>query len=74
MQVWFTYGAGLDRVAEWWQQLWGESLGKKRACGSPVGQTPARALGVTDQHSQVQLYQAARGQGVHLRPLDGGTG
>ncbi len=57
VQVWFTYGAGLDRVAEWWQQLWGESLGKKRACGSPVGQTPARALGVTDQHSQVQLYQ-----------------
>ena len=56
-QVWFTYGAGLDRVAEWWQQLWGESLGKKRACGSPVGQTPVRALGVTDQHSQVQLYQ-----------------
>ena len=57
VQVWFTYGAGLDRVAEWWQQLWGESLGKKRACGGPVGQTPARALGVTDQHSQVQLYQ-----------------
>lgn len=57
VHVWFTYGAGLDRVAEWWQQLWGESLGKKRSCGSPVGQTPARALGVTDQHSQVQLYQ-----------------
>ena len=57
VQVWFTYGAGLDRVAEWWQQLWGESLGKKRVCGSPVGQTPVRALGVTDQHSQVQLYQ-----------------
>jgi glucose-6-phosphate isomerase len=57
VHVWFTYGAGLDRVAEWWQQLWGESLGKKRPCGSPVGQTPARALGVTDQHSQVQLYQ-----------------
>lgn len=57
VQVWFTYGSGLDRVAEWWQQLWGESLGKKRSCGSPVGQTPARARGVTDQHSQVQLYQ-----------------
>ncbi|MBE0569232.1 MAG: glucose-6-phosphate isomerase [Deltaproteobacteria bacterium] len=57
VHVWFTYGAGLDRVAEWWQQLWGESLGKKRSCGGPVGQTPARALGVTDQHSQVQLYQ-----------------
>lgn len=57
VQVWFTYGAGLDRIAEWWQQLWGESLGKKRPDGSSVGQTPARAVGVTDQHSQVQLYK-----------------
>jgi glucose-6-phosphate isomerase len=57
VQVWFTYGQGLDRVAEWWQQLWGESLGKRRPDGRPFGQTPARAVGVTDQHSQVQLYQ-----------------
>lgn len=57
VQVWFTYGHGLDRVAEWWQQLWGESLGKRRPDGSRFGQTPARAVGVTDQHSQVQLYQ-----------------
>ena len=57
VQVWFTYGAGLDRIAEWWQQLWGESLGKRRPNGAPAGQTPARAVGVTDQHSQLQLYQ-----------------
>ncbi len=57
IQVWFTYGAGLSRVAEWWQQLWAESLGKKRKDGTSVGQTPARAVGVTDQHSQAQLYQ-----------------
>ncbi|MGE5246799.1 MAG: glucose-6-phosphate isomerase [Verrucomicrobiota bacterium] len=57
VQVWLTYGAGLERVAEWWQQLWAESLGKKRPDGTAVGQTPARAVGVTDQHSQVQLYQ-----------------
>ncbi len=57
VQVWFTYGHGLERVAEWWQQLWGESLGKRRPEGPPFGQTPARAVGVTDQHSQVQLYQ-----------------
>jgi glucose-6-phosphate isomerase len=56
-QVWFGYGAGLDRVAEWWQQLWGESLGKARPDGSRTGQTPLRATGVTDQHSQLQLYQ-----------------
>ncbi len=57
VHVWFTYGEGLARVAEWWQQLWAESLGKRRGTGAPVGQTPARAVGVTDQHSQVQLYQ-----------------
>jgi glucose-6-phosphate isomerase len=57
VHVWFTYGAGLERVAEWWQQLWGESLGKKRPDGTSVGQTPSRAVGVTDQHSQIQLYQ-----------------
>lgn len=57
VQLWFTYGHGLDRVAEWWQQLWGESLGKRRPGGGSVGQTPCRAVGVTDQHSQVQLYQ-----------------
>lgn len=57
VQVWFGYGRGLDRMGEWWQQLWAESLGKRRPHGPPVGQTPARASGVTDQHSQVQLYQ-----------------
>ncbi|NNF84881.1 MAG: glucose-6-phosphate isomerase [Deltaproteobacteria bacterium] len=57
VQVWFTYGEGLARVAEWWQQLWGESLGKRRGTEPPVGQTPTRAVGVTDQHSQVQLFQ-----------------
>ncbi len=57
VQVWFTYGHGLDRVAEWWQQLWAESLGKRRHDGRAFGQSPARAVGVTDQHSQVQLYQ-----------------
>ncbi|HEY5765975.1 MAG TPA: hypothetical protein VIS30_08070 [Candidatus Deferrimicrobiaceae bacterium] len=57
VQVWFGYGQGLDRMGEWWQQLWAESLGKRRPNAPPIGQTPARAAGVTDQHSQVQLYQ-----------------
>src|SRR4030067_8549 len=35
----------------------GESPGNRRREGSPGGQTPARAVGVTDQPSQVQLYQ-----------------
>jgi glucose-6-phosphate isomerase len=47
------YAEGLETFAEWFAQLWAESLGK-----DGVGQTPARALGATDQHSQLQLYRA----------------
>jgi glucose-6-phosphate isomerase len=47
------YAESLDRFAEWFAQLWAESLGK-----DGLGQTPARALGATDQHSQLQLYRA----------------
>jgi glucose-6-phosphate isomerase len=39
--------------------LWAESLGKQYDVDGNivnVGQTPVKALGVTDQHSQVQLY------------------
>jgi len=47
------YAEGLEPFAEWFAQLWAESLGK-----DGKGQMPARALGVTDQHSQLQLYRA----------------
>ncbi len=47
------YAEGLETFAEWFAQLWAESLGK-----DGMGQTPARALGATDQHSQLQLYRA----------------
>ncbi|MGB9960977.1 glucose-6-phosphate isomerase [Halobacterium sp. MBLA0001] len=47
------YAERLETFAEWFAQLWAESLGK-----DGVGQTPARALGATDQHSQLQLYRA----------------
>jgi glucose-6-phosphate isomerase len=47
------YAEGLESFAEWFAQLWAESLGK-----DGLGQTPARALGATDQHSQLQLYRA----------------
>jgi glucose-6-phosphate isomerase len=46
----------VDRLAPfglWFRQLWAESLGK-----DGKGTTPVRALGVTDQHSQLQLYLA----------------
>jgi glucose-6-phosphate isomerase len=39
--------------------LWAESLGKRFDVNKniiEVGQTPVKALGTTDQHSQVQLY------------------
>jgi glucose-6-phosphate isomerase len=47
------YAERLEPFAEWFAQLWAESLGKEG-----TGQTPARALGATDQHSQLQLYRA----------------
>jgi glucose-6-phosphate isomerase len=49
------YAESLEPFAEWFAQLWAESLGK-----DGQGQTPARALGATDQHSQLQLYRAGR--------------
>jgi glucose-6-phosphate isomerase len=57
--VMIPYASGLLELAEWFQQLWAESLGKAvHTDGSPAhtGSTPVRALGATDQHSQVQLY------------------
>ena len=47
------YAESLETAAEWFAQLWAESLGK-----DGLGQTPVRALGATDQHSQLQLYRA----------------
>lgn len=53
------YADSLRYIADWYSQLWAESLGKEVDLdGNTVnaGQTPVKALGVTDQHSQVQLY------------------
>lgn len=50
------YVAGLRQFSEWFAQLWAESLGKRKPGGGHAGLTPAKALGVTDQHSQLQLY------------------
>jgi len=57
--VMMPYSDNLKFVADWYAQLWAESLGKNVTLhGEPCnkGQTPVKALGVTDQHSQVQLY------------------
>ncbi len=57
--VMMPYSDNLKYLADWYCQLWAESLGKNETLdGQPcnVGQTPVKALGATDQHSQVQLY------------------
>lgn len=57
--VMMAYSDLLGPLVEWFCQLWGESLGKaKNRAGEVVetGLTPIKALGVVDQHSQIQLY------------------
>ena len=59
ISVMMPYADSLKLMADWYAQLWGESLGKSVDLNGNVvnvGQTPVKALGVTDQHSQVQLY------------------
>lgn len=59
LSVMLPYADSLKFMSDWYAQLWAESLGKRYGNdGSEVfaGQTPVKALGVTDQHSQIQLY------------------
>lgn len=59
VSVMMPYSSRLYGLADWFRQLWAESLGKRKNLDGAdvfVGPTPVKALGVTDQHSQVQLY------------------
>ena len=59
MSVMMPYAQGLRTVADWYAQLWAESLGKaldRQGQVVNVGPTPIKTLGATDQHSQVQLF------------------
>ncbi len=59
ISVMMPYSSRLYGLADWFRQLWAESLGKRKNLDGDdvyVGPTPVKALGVTDQHSQVQLY------------------
>jgi len=59
ISVMMPYADSLKYMSDWYAQLWAESLGKRYDLQGNVvnlGQTPVKALGVTDQHSQVQLY------------------
>jgi glucose-6-phosphate isomerase len=60
LHVMMPYAQQLRDLADWYRQLWAESLGKRRSLDGAdvfVGPTPIKALGATDQHSQIQLYR-----------------
>ncbi|MDH7599264.1 MAG: glucose-6-phosphate isomerase [Sedimentisphaerales bacterium] len=60
ISVMMPYSYQLKDMADWYRQLWAESLGKARDTKGRlvhVGPTPVKALGATDQHSQIQLYR-----------------
>ncbi len=57
--VMMPYSSRLRHITDWFAQLWSESLGKNETRDGNhvhIGPTPVKALGVTDQHSQIQLY------------------
>ncbi len=59
LSVMMPYSSRLKYVSDWYVQLWAESLGKNKDNDGKdvhVGPTPIKALGATDQHSQIQLY------------------
>ncbi len=59
INVMMPYAKKLFRFADWYRQLLAESIGKAKNNKGKivhVGITPVNALGVTDQHSQSQLY------------------
>jgi glucose-6-phosphate isomerase len=59
IHVLMPYTDRLREFAEWYRQLWAESLGKRvdrNGRAVFVGPTPVGAVGATDQHSQVQLF------------------
>lgn len=60
ISVMMPYSNSLYGLADWYRQLWAESLGKEKDRDGNIincGQTPIKALGATDQHSQIQLYK-----------------
>lgn len=59
LHVLMPYSDRLRDLAEWFRQLWAESLGKRVDRDGRVvhaGPTPVASVGATDQHSQVQLF------------------
>jgi glucose-6-phosphate isomerase len=66
MSVMLPYSERLSGFSSWYRQNWAESLGK-----GGKGSTPIRAVGTTDQHSQLQLYlDGPRDKLFHMILLD----
>ncbi|MFW6045194.1 MAG: glucose-6-phosphate isomerase [Planctomycetota bacterium] len=60
IDVLMPYTDSLSAFSDWFCQLWAESLGKRHGIGEKNvfrGPTPVGAVGVTDQHSVMQLFQ-----------------
>ena len=63
ISVMMPYSSKLKYVSDWYVQLWAESLGKEYDRDGNlvnVGATPIGALGATDQHSQIQLFNEGK--------------
>ena len=61
--VMMPYSSRMKYVSDWFVQLWAESLGKefdREGNKVNIGPTPIKALGATDQHSQIQLYNEGK--------------
>ena len=61
--VMMPYSSKLKYVSDWFVQLWAESLGKevdREGNLVNIGPVPIKALGATDQHSQIQLYNEGK--------------
>ena len=59
ISVMMPYSTRLKYVSDWYVQLWAESLGKeydRNGNKVNIGPTPLRAVGATDQHSLIQLF------------------
>ena len=71
ISVMMPYSSRLKYVSDWYVQLWAESLGKEYNNSGEkvnVGPTPVKAVGATDQHSQIQLYN--EGPNIRVNNFD----
>lgn len=55
------YASRLEFFADWFRQLWAESLGKNE-----TGILPIKAVGPADQHSQLQFYNQGKNLNTYL--------